>query len=814
MFLNENYNSLLTNTKKNKKVKNSKSVDKIITKKKKSLSKMNEKLSLLNSDIEDLYKKYAEKKKIRRNKEKSEQYLVSRINFLIDEERKIRTQIENNSSKNRDNAQIKSVKIFTPTEEITNNGTIKYKTIESNDDNQLSGFNKFKKNKNNNKNINNSTISSGNSEQNRVMKNIINNSHNIKNIKRSNVTNNVCIIINNTEKNSLQNQNNNNYFPEEVSFSKNNKNININEQSSINTSTGEKDKRRMKIEIQNIKMKLASKIAENETISDNYYNLENSEINEDFMSTPSFNRKIKLGKNKNGIRSLKNILNMKRKYLKNLNKEIDLKRINLNTKKRSVETRKKKDEVFNINFNSENFDNKNTYKKTSRNKDLIIDNNSNNKKCYSKPILNTINKNKIQSSNKKSISLDNNISIDSNKQTKKDNYSKDKEKIINKNKDEIQKKKSGTENNNTNNINITNNSNKTVSLSNLTFNQSIEKKRKMLGIEINKINNDNTDINNFLKNIKYKIDNNNINIIKENKKNPLINNEEEIISNTEDINNNLNQFDVLSYPSISNVTNPIDNEINKNYANYIRNNFSLNSIFSNKSNKTSLPIKKIKMKKRYYDNTIDNDDDNNDAHFIKIKNILNNEIIIKKQEKNKNFVNSIRIIKKRTKNNIKEDNANNPINCDNTHKEKKEIKKDIKEKKQKIYNNEIINKELAVIRRINMKIEEYKNYKPKIQMISERRKNRFKEEKIIKEEDIHNKNIINNNNIIYDKNQNKKSNRKYSFKPKGRLSEIQKRTNNSVSKNDNLYTNKRARSISNTSMNKKLRNNNILPFRP
>ena len=219
------------------------------------------------------------------------------------------------------------------------------------------------------------------------------------------------------------------------------------------------------------------------------------------------------------------------------------------------------------------------------------------------------------------------------------------------------------------------------------------------------------------------------------------------------------------------------------------------------------------MKKRYYDNTIDNDNDNNDAHFIKIKNILNNEIIIKKQEKNKNFVNSIRIIKKRTKNNIKENNDNNPINCGDTHKEKIDIKKDVKEKKQKIYNNEIINKELAVIRRINMKIEEYKNYKPKIQMISERRKNRFKEEKIIKEVDNINKNII-NNNIINDKNQNKKSNRKYSFKPKGRLSEIQKRTNNSVSKNDNLYTNKRARSISNTSMNKKLRNNNILPFRP
>jgi hypothetical protein len=53
----------------------------------------------LNSDIEGLYKKYIEKKKIRKRKEKSERSLVSKIKFLIEEEKKIRNQIENKSGK-------------------------------------------------------------------------------------------------------------------------------------------------------------------------------------------------------------------------------------------------------------------------------------------------------------------------------------------------------------------------------------------------------------------------------------------------------------------------------------------------------------------------------------------------------------------------------------------------------------------------------------------------------------------------------------------------------------------------------------------
>jgi hypothetical protein len=93
MFPPINYNPLLEKIKKSHNTKSSKSVDKMISTKKINISKMEQELSLLNSDIEDLYKKYAEKKKIRRNKEKSEQHLVSHINYLIDEERKIRTQI-------------------------------------------------------------------------------------------------------------------------------------------------------------------------------------------------------------------------------------------------------------------------------------------------------------------------------------------------------------------------------------------------------------------------------------------------------------------------------------------------------------------------------------------------------------------------------------------------------------------------------------------------------------------------------------------------------------------------------------------------
>ena len=226
MFLRTNYDPLLEKMKKKTNVKSPNSVDKMISKKKINLSKMKEELSLLNSDIEDLYKKYAEKKKIRRKKEKSEQHLVSRINFLIDEERKIRTQIENNPiQKDTENKKNKALKILTSPDELANIGTIRYRTIESNEDSNRSGMYKFYNNskikeKSNNKKINNNTLSSGNSIQNNSAEKLSNNNDNDSNNKRSNVTNNVCIIINNHDRNtSTQNalkKNENNYFQEEV----------------------------------------------------------------------------------------------------------------------------------------------------------------------------------------------------------------------------------------------------------------------------------------------------------------------------------------------------------------------------------------------------------------------------------------------------------------------------------------------------------------------------------------------------------------------------------------------------------------------
>ena len=862
MFLRTNYNPEIEKIKKIRYVKGSKSVDKMISSKKMNLSKMDEKLSLLNSDIEDLYKKYAEKKKIRRKKEKSEQNLVSRINFLIDEERKIRTIIENTPIQ-KDNNKLKN-KSSSP-ETITNPGTIRYKTIESNDGNHRSGIYRFKnisrknekKNLKNNeleigikendekdgKNIN-STLSSRNSEKININehlnyhddKNEINN-NNINIPSSSNVTNNVCIIINNTEQNSsIQNSShkyNNNYFQEEVSFSKKDKNnqssnSNINT-SDINITNSEVDKRKISLEIQNIKLKLASKIKNEE--KENFS--ENNE--ENYLNTPSFNKKIIKEKgNKDGIRSLKDMLKIKRNILKNLNREIDLKKISINIKKKSVENRKR-NILFSINLNTENFYDKNTLKKTCEDK-LI------NKRSFSKPdnIIykkrNINKKNKSNSSNKIAISSKiEKHSIDSNeyniKETKiksnnnenkkhliKENNSRNKKQINLKNNEKIDKKPKNI----IQKINdIPSSPKNVIPLSYLSFNQSIENKRKMLGLGINFHKNKGKQEQKGI--INPKSNDNDFNkpyFQHQEKKQNMIKSTNNEIDNSKSENNNedINSYDITSYPSISNATNPLDNNINKNNFNLnnIKYNFSLMSIFSDKSSRTNIPHGVIKKR-------IQNNNDNNEAKIIKIKNLENNDIILKKQEKNKNYVNSIRIIKKREKNNIKKNENENQINNENKNYnnpikyiDRKESENDLKEKKPKIYENKLtIAKELAVIRRINMKIEEYKNYRPQIQKISQRRKNRFQEEKninndvdIIDEKDMKKNKSLNSSNSSINNNKNK--GKKYRFQSHRRLSEIQKRTNSSFGQKNNLVqeNKNRIRSKNNKSFNK-VQNNNI-----
>ena len=92
--------------------KNPRLIEKINRSKRIKLSLMDEKLSILNSNIEELYKKYIEKKKIRKRKEKSELNLVSKIKFLIEEEKKIRNQLENKSAKKDFFSKNKSDKSF------------------------------------------------------------------------------------------------------------------------------------------------------------------------------------------------------------------------------------------------------------------------------------------------------------------------------------------------------------------------------------------------------------------------------------------------------------------------------------------------------------------------------------------------------------------------------------------------------------------------------------------------------------------------------------------------------------------------------
>ena len=57
---------------------------------KNKLSRMKEKIVNLDSDINELYKIYSETRKERVDKEKNEKNIINRINYLIDEEKKMR----------------------------------------------------------------------------------------------------------------------------------------------------------------------------------------------------------------------------------------------------------------------------------------------------------------------------------------------------------------------------------------------------------------------------------------------------------------------------------------------------------------------------------------------------------------------------------------------------------------------------------------------------------------------------------------------------------------------------------------------------
>ena len=893
-------------------LKGVRSVEKIKSSSKLNLSIMDEKLSLLNSDIEDLYKKYVEKKKLRRRKEKSEQSLASRINFLIDEERKIRNQIENKIIKNHRCSKNRSVKALRTPEIVTNSGTIRYNTIESSDNNSprngkfrinsikyikknhITKYNKIDKgyDESNLKKKQFEEMIKKNGINDITLSSIQNNSsidnNNITIGNRSNVTNNVCIIINNSDKSSSKdNIKNNNFNYHDISFAEkeNNFKIDFKINDSMNANGSNKLKQNILIndysdkkenenrinnEINYIKMSLASKLNDEsfqticqtyhqkEEISLNNQNKKNLYINEmterkenarnylpeyfeNNLKTPSFkqngNKENKKIKNK----SLKEILNIKQKKLEN-EKEFNM--INSKKRNRSVENIKiKNNKVNNNKFNKKA--NQRCFSKPnnsikSKNK-MIKAFNHNNIKTNPNPnksqIINKITylKKKI---NKEEENKYNDLSIDSDEIilsdekiniSKKIKQTKNKKKknyiAFNKyndiNNEQTKKEKMHHEYGSTPNLFAT---------SNLTFNQSIEKKRKLLGIPLNlkenyikkteKVAQTRKNINNSKeKEIKYlkKNDKNenkqkikiqqkswNRNIVNNNKpsktndnkkKNIKTTNKKEI--NLNDINSpykeigNENDYSYKNYDThnsdiykqLFNSNNKKSIFANKENNHNIASTSSLASFFSTQTNKSNK--KKVTLfRNKNSDYEYNSKSNNNIAYISKLKkNIqnpptfkLNKNIIIKKNE-NKNYLNTIRLIKKRDKiiNKEKENSNFDEEKSENIKSNKKTFDVDYSTNKNenntKYYENEIKpRKELAVIRRINMKIQNYKKHGPQVYQISKRHKKKLE---------------INNE---YKNNKNYHSYRK--------LSEIEKRpkyvfTNNNTNNNSiNIGVNK------------------------
>ena len=236
-----NNNSLYT--------KGLRSMERIKPTNKANLSIMDEKLYLLNTDIEELYKKYLETKKQRQNKEKNEQNLVTRINFLIDEERKIRNQIENNVIKNKNefyhkNRSVKTIK----TSKAETNLEINKNNIENSDDTQVGEKYKYNNSTKENMRINFDNNFNKNGKENKsnydnkklteIFKRNVMNDINMSNYIQNNIIENKDNIINkdiDNNKNEIEGIiNNKNFDYQNNGFSFYGKENNINENVKVN----------------------------------------------------------------------------------------------------------------------------------------------------------------------------------------------------------------------------------------------------------------------------------------------------------------------------------------------------------------------------------------------------------------------------------------------------------------------------------------------------------------------------------------------------------------------------------------------------
>jgi hypothetical protein len=226
-----------------------------------STSSMDDQISKLDSYIGELYKRYSKTKKTRLREEKSEQYLLNRINYLTLEEKKLRDEIMNNSKlnlkkfyKTKYNTCINTPRIKSKRTKSTENLFIKnskddLSNISNNDLYDLNikkekSIIKFKENMDKHKLSNSLILEPKTTRIKDSIKNIVYNQPNDTG-KKKYVTNNICIIIN---KNEEKGKKNNYYKKLNLSINKSTLiNKKINKCSSIGTNiNGYKYKKNMK----------------------------------------------------------------------------------------------------------------------------------------------------------------------------------------------------------------------------------------------------------------------------------------------------------------------------------------------------------------------------------------------------------------------------------------------------------------------------------------------------------------------------------------------------------------------------------------
>ena len=222
---------------------------------------MDDQISKLDSYIGELYKRYSKTKKTRLREEKSEQYLLNRINYLTLEEKKLRDEIMNNSKlnlkkfyKTKYNTCINTPRIKSKRTKSTENLFIKnskddLSNISNNDLYDLNikkekSIIKFKENMDKHKLSNSLILEPKTTRIKDSIKNIVYNQPNDTG-KKKYVTNNICIIINKKEEKEKKN----NYYKKlNLSINKSTLiNKKINKCSSIGTNiNGYKYKKNMK----------------------------------------------------------------------------------------------------------------------------------------------------------------------------------------------------------------------------------------------------------------------------------------------------------------------------------------------------------------------------------------------------------------------------------------------------------------------------------------------------------------------------------------------------------------------------------------